>query len=129
MIHRRFSSEPRLFVGKIPQDHQVSSMQPSLVWQRVGNYSDILYEKSSGIARVTINRPKNRNAFTPDTVAELIHAFNDAREDTSIGVVLLRGRIHNPMASMLFVPVEIKKSVAIKKEVTSVKMVSLVLMS
>ena len=66
-------------------------MQASLVWQRVGNYSDILYEKSSGIARVTINRPKNRNAFTPDTVAELIHAFNDAREDTSIGVVLLRG--------------------------------------
>jgi naphthoate synthase len=40
---------------------------------------------------VTINRPKNRNAFTPDTVTELIHAFNDAREDSTIGVVLLRG--------------------------------------
>jgi len=66
-------------------------MQASLVWQRIGNYSDILYEKSSGIARVTINRPQNRNAFTPDTVAELIHAFNDAREDSTIGVVLLRG--------------------------------------
>lgn len=75
-------------------------MQPSPAWQSVGNYSDILYEKSSGIARVTINRPQNRNAFTPDTVAELIHAFNDAREDNSIGVVLLRGA--NPQSDGKF---------------------------
>ena len=40
---------------------------------------------------MTINRPHRRNAFTPDTVTELIEAFTDAREDTSIGVVLLTG--------------------------------------
>ena len=41
--------------------------------------------------KVTINRPHRRNAFTPDTVQELIQAFTDAREDTTIGVVLLTG--------------------------------------
>ncbi|MGC6456667.1 MAG: 1,4-dihydroxy-2-naphthoyl-CoA synthase [Coraliomargaritaceae bacterium] len=60
-------------------------------WETVRSYDDILYEKCEGIAKVTINRPHRRNAFTPDTVAELIDAFQDAREDTSIGVVLLTG--------------------------------------
>jgi len=40
---------------------------------------------------VTINRPHRRNAFTPETVQEMIEAFSDAREDVKIGVVLLRG--------------------------------------
>ena len=52
---------------------------------------DILYEKSDGVARVTINRPHRRNAFTPDTIQEMIDAFSDARDDSSIGVVLLTG--------------------------------------
>ena len=56
-----------------------------------GEFADIVYEKADGIARVTINRPSRRNAFTPDTVAELLKAFADARDDASIGVVLLRG--------------------------------------
>ena len=60
-------------------------------WQTVRDYEDIIYEKSEGIAKVTINRPHRRNAFTPDTVAELIDAFADAKDDTSIGVVLLTG--------------------------------------
>ncbi len=60
-------------------------------WTSAGTYSDILYEKKDGVARVTINRPHRRNAFTPDTVAEMISAFSDARDDTSVGVVLLRG--------------------------------------
>lgn len=61
-------------------------------WKSAKEYSDILYEKSDdGLARVTINRPHRRNAFTPDTVAQLIDAFSDAREDTRIGVVLLTG--------------------------------------
>ena len=60
-------------------------------WTSAGTYSDILYEKKDGVARVTINRPHRRNAFTPDTVAEMIAAFSDARDDTSVGVVLLRG--------------------------------------
>lgn len=60
-------------------------------WTRQKAFKDILYDKAEGIAKVTINRPHRRNAFTPDTVRELIEAFSDARDDTRIGVVLLAG--------------------------------------
>lgn len=63
----------------------------SLNWKTVRTYEDILYEKCDGIARITINRPHRRNAFTPDTVDELIDAFTDARNDVEVGVVLLTG--------------------------------------
>jgi naphthoate synthase len=60
-------------------------------WQTVKTYEDILYHKADGIAKITINRPHKRNAFRPKTVAEMYHAFSDAREDSRIGVVLLTG--------------------------------------
>lgn len=61
-------------------------------FQRVGDYTDIIYEKTAdGVARVTINRPEVRNAFRPRTVTELIDAFVDAREDQRVGVVILTG--------------------------------------
>ncbi len=60
-------------------------------WQKVGDYTDIIYEKAEGIARITINRPHVRNAFRPLTVQEMSHAFVDARDDRDIGVVLLTG--------------------------------------
>ena len=60
-------------------------------WKKVKDYQDIIYEKIDGIAKVTINRPEKRNAFRPETVAEMYEAFIDAREDPSIGVVLLTG--------------------------------------
>ena len=60
-------------------------------WTKVKDYQDIEYEKVEGIAKVTINRPEKRNAFRPRTVAEMYEAFLDAREDASIGVVLLTG--------------------------------------
>lgn len=60
-------------------------------WQIAKSYQDILYHKAEGIAKVTINRPHRRNAFTPDTVDELIDAFRDAANDTRIGVVLFTG--------------------------------------
>ena len=63
----------------------------SLVWKPSGTYSDILYHKAGGLARVTINRPEKRNAFRPETVSQMIAAFTDAREDPAIGVVLLTG--------------------------------------
>jgi naphthoate synthase len=62
-----------------------------ITWQSVGNYTDILYHKADGIAKITINRPHKRNAFRPHTVFEMYQACCDAREDTSIGVVLLTG--------------------------------------
>jgi naphthoate synthase len=60
-------------------------------WKTVKAYSDILYQKSGGIAKVTINRPEKRNAFRPETVAQLIEAFSEARDDPKVGVVLLTG--------------------------------------
>ncbi len=60
-------------------------------WKEVKAYEDILYHKWDGIAKVTINRPHKRNAFRPKTVFEMYNAFCDAREDASIGVVLLTG--------------------------------------
>ena len=63
----------------------------SLTWQPVKIYDDILYYKADGIAKIVINRPEKRNAFRPKTVFELYEAFIDAREDPSIGVILLTG--------------------------------------
>ena len=60
-------------------------------WQTAKTYTDILYQKTDGIAKITINRPEKRNAFRPKTVWELYDAFCDAREDQRIGVVLLTG--------------------------------------
>jgi naphthoate synthase len=61
-------------------------------WQSAGEYTDIRYETSGdGIAKITINRPEVRNAFRPQTVVELSDAFERAREDTSVGVIVLTG--------------------------------------
>jgi naphthoate synthase len=60
-------------------------------WKVAKRYTDILYHKTDGIAKITLNRPEKRNAFRPETVFELHDALLDAREDTSIGVVLLTG--------------------------------------
>lgn len=62
-----------------------------VTWKPIGTYEDILYHKADGMAKITINRPHKRNAFRPKTVSEMYDAFRDAREDTTIGVVLLTG--------------------------------------
>ncbi len=63
----------------------------TVTWESVREYSDILYHKNDGIAKITINRPEVRNAFRPQTVHQLIDAFADARDDSSIGVIVLAG--------------------------------------
>ncbi len=60
-------------------------------WEKVKDYEDIIYERFEGIARITINRPEVRNAFRPKTLFELEEAFALAREDQSVGVILLTG--------------------------------------
>jgi naphthoate synthase len=60
-------------------------------WVRSGEYEDILYETWDGIAKITINRPEVRNAFRPTTVFEMSRAFEVARDDPKIGVVILTG--------------------------------------
>jgi naphthoate synthase len=65
-------------------------------WKVAKEYEDITYKKSNGVARIAFNRPEVRNAFRPKTVFELYEAFVDAREDRSIGVVLLSGEGPSP---------------------------------
>jgi naphthoate synthase len=64
-------------------------------WQTAHDYTDIRYElatgEDAGIAKITINRPEVRNAFRPETVIELSDAFERAREDLSVGVIILTG--------------------------------------
>ncbi len=73
-----------------------------LDWQAAGSFTDILYFKAEGIAKIVINRPHVRNAFRPETVDEMIAAFTDARDDTSIGVVLLTGAGPTPDGKYAF---------------------------
>ena len=63
----------------------------AIKWVPIRTYDEILYEKYNGIAKITINRPEVRNAFTPKTVTELIDAFSRARDDNEIGVIILTG--------------------------------------
>ena len=65
-------------------------------WQASGpadgqKYTDIVYETAEGIAKITINRPEVRNAFRPTTLFEMSSAFNAARDDPAIGVIILTG--------------------------------------
>ena len=66
-------------------------MTMTMTWITCGTYTDIKYEKWDGIAKITINRPHVRNAFRPLTIDEIMHAFNDARFDSTIGVIIITG--------------------------------------
>jgi naphthoate synthase len=65
--------------------------EPLPQWRASGDYRDIIYEDAEGIARITINRPEVRNAFRPQTLFELADAFERARDDVSVGVIVLTG--------------------------------------
>ena len=65
-----------------------------VAWQQAKDYQEIIYEKAEGIAKISINRPHRRNAFTPLTVQEMYDAFSDARDDAEIGVIILTGVNH-----------------------------------
>jgi naphthoate synthase len=63
-------------------------------WQRGAgseNFTDVRYEVAEGMAKITINRPQVRNAFRPETLAELQQAFNFARDDDKVGVIIFTG--------------------------------------
>jgi naphthoate synthase len=61
-------------------------------WSTIRAFEEIKFERTDdGIAKITINRPEVRNAFTPLTVQEMIEAFNFCRDESSIGVVILTG--------------------------------------
>jgi naphthoate synthase len=66
-------------------------MSPKFAWVPVKEYTEILFHKFDGIARITINRPEVHNAFTPLTVEEMIDAMYYCREDASVRVVVFTG--------------------------------------
>jgi naphthoate synthase len=68
------------------------TIRPAADWRLGADYEDIRYELAEGIAKITIDRPEVRNAFRPETVIELSDAFDRAREDTSVGVIILTGQ-------------------------------------
>jgi naphthoate synthase len=68
------------------------AIRPAADWRPGGgDYEDIRYELADGIAKVTIDRPELRNAFRPETLIEIADALERAREDTSVGVIVLTG--------------------------------------
>jgi naphthoate synthase len=71
------------------------AIRPALKWVagdgRAQDFGDIRYETGEGIAKITIHRPEVRNAFRPQTLFELADAFERARNDPKVGVVVLTG--------------------------------------
>ncbi len=85
-VHGNVSREPVIWIPCTPGADERTGATYEL--------KDVIYEKSpEGIARVTINRPERRNAFTPRTVKEMRWCMDDARDDMSVGVVVLRGAV------------------------------------
>ena len=60
-------------------------------WEAAAEYGDIRYERADGIAKITIDRPEVRNAFRPQTLAELRDAFGRARDDLEVGAIIFTG--------------------------------------
>ena len=68
-----------------------SDLYAPIEWREASPYDDIVYERAEAIARITINRPEVRNAFRPQTLAELRDAFRRARDDTEVGAIIFTG--------------------------------------
>ena len=75
-------------------EHMTEPTSPAdnTAWHESGKYEDIRYETTDdGIAKITICRPEVHNAFRPQTLIEISHALNEAREDEAVGVIILTG--------------------------------------
>jgi naphthoate synthase len=76
----------------VSETETASTIRPGADWQPAGEFRDIRYETAEGIAKITICRPEVRNAFRPQTLFELQDAFNRARDDDRVGVIVLTGQ-------------------------------------
>ena len=79
----------------MPDRHRLAPPEEALYepcsWESAAEYEDIRYERAESIAKITIDRPEVRNAFRPQTLAELKDAFSRARDDIEVGSVILTG--------------------------------------
>jgi naphthoate synthase len=91
----RTAIRDRRRIGELPRRHKDAPPEESLYapidWRQAADYDDIVYECAEAIARITINRPEVRNAFRPQTLAELRDAFRRARDDTEVGAIIFTG--------------------------------------
>jgi naphthoate synthase len=87
LLWHRCDLVPRPHKDAPPQDELYAPIE----WREAASYEDILYERAEAIARITINRPEVRNAFRPQTLAELRDAFTRARDDTEVGAIIFTG--------------------------------------
>ncbi|UJA20049.1 1,4-dihydroxy-2-naphthoyl-CoA synthase [Thermoleophilia bacterium SCSIO 60948] len=67
------------------------SLYAPVTWVAEGEYTDIRYERTEAIAKITIDRPEVRNAFRPQTIAEMRDAFDRARDDTEVAAIIFTG--------------------------------------
>jgi naphthoate synthase len=79
----------------VPTPHKDAPSSEELLapieWRAAAEYEDILYERAEALARITINRPEVRNAFRPQTLAELRDAFARARDDIDVAAIVFTG--------------------------------------
>jgi naphthoate synthase len=79
----------------VPRRHRDAPPEDSLYapieWKPGASYEDLIYERAEDLAKITINRPEVRNAFRPQTIAELRDAFARARDDIEVGAVIFTG--------------------------------------
>lgn len=75
-------------IKREPGSREIPNWQPA---PESTNFTDVRYEIAEGMAKITINRPQVRNAFRPETLAELQVAFNAARDDERVGVIIFTG--------------------------------------
>jgi naphthoate synthase len=86
------TSQPTVITGAPLDPVEEFRSHPLPAWESRGTFEDITYEVSEGIAKITICRPEKRNAFRPQTLFELTDAFTRARDDLSVGVIVLTGQ-------------------------------------
>jgi naphthoate synthase len=84
-----------------PAHPHAPAIEPALDWKPGADveYGDIRFETAEGIAKLTICRPEVRNAFRPRTLFELQDAFERARNDPELGVIVLSGEGHEAFCS------------------------------
>ncbi len=78
--------------GQLEHPDAATTIKPGADWVLAADYTDIEYHVAEGIAKITINRPEVRNAFRPQTLFELSDAFDRARDDDTVGVIILTGK-------------------------------------
>lgn len=73
------------------RNKKYATMAENYKWTTIKKYHDICFDYFEGISKITINRPRYHNAFTPDTTKEMCDAMVHCREDRNISVVVLTG--------------------------------------